>query len=207
MNIRQSKPVRAVLFALISVGFSGCASISQQECAQADWYAMGVTDGSMGRAISQFRSYQADCAEFQLAADFTQYQQGHQQGIKQYCNYDNGLALGKSGQGYNSLCVDALEGQFRVGYDQGRQWYQAEQKIRDVERDIAKLTKQREKLEKTIKDNEAKIIAADSTEQLRKALLTENKGLRDKVEECNVELLRLDELLHRAEQELRRIQG
>ena len=98
--------------------------------------AIGKTDGQQGIASSKFRSYQKECAKHGLSSDFNAYQQGHAEGVLLYCTYDAGRELGQSGGAYNKVCTGALEPQFRLGYDRGRKWYQAESALLNLQKTL-----------------------------------------------------------------------
>ncbi|WP_102796156.1 DUF2799 domain-containing protein [Bowmanella denitrificans] len=167
---------------------SGCASISKEECMVADWYAMGLTDGSRGKALSEFRDYQADCARHQLSSDFGQYQAGHKKGVVQYCVYPNGVTLGRSGNSFNPLCEDAGFADFQQGYFLGQQLNQAEDRLANLKRDQQQVEDKQQSLEKELADNKDRIVDDTSSKAEREELLRDNDRLRRELRRLAAEL-------------------
>ncbi|MBN7820032.1 DUF2799 domain-containing protein [Bowmanella yangjiangensis] len=194
-TLKLSVPLTTLLLA-------GCASISKEECLVADWYAMGVTDGSQGRALAAFRDYQADCAKHQLSSDFEQYQAGHQQGVVNYCVYSNGVALGRQGNNFNTLCESERFEDFQEGYFQGQQLHQMENKLAKLRRDMASIESRIEQNQQQLKDNQASIIDENSTKTQREELLKDNDRLRRDIRRLKTDLGALAELEEETDLEL-----
>jgi hypothetical protein len=117
---------------------SACASISDEECLAADWYSIGVEDGSKGYPMSRIGYYRKDCAEVGVAPDAEQYGEGRMVGLESYCTYERGYAKGKRGAGKNAVCPPGpLEAEFAQGYDAGRYIYEVNQNIKSLERALA----------------------------------------------------------------------
>jgi DNA repair exonuclease SbcCD ATPase subunit len=114
-------PRIALLGLVLCFMTNGCASLSKEECATADWAAIGYGDGSHGKPASRFNAHQEACAEHGLKADFSVYKEGHQRGLQEvYCKPRNGYQLGLRGAGYNNVCPAAIEPTFLTAYHSGR---------------------------------------------------------------------------------------
>lgn len=163
---------------------AGCSSISPQECQLGDWFAIGKTDGQQGVASSTFRDYQKECAKHGLSSDFTAYEQGHAEGVLLYCTYDTGRELGQSGGSYNKVCSGALEPQFRLGYDRGRKWYQAESALHNLEKTLKQNAETIDSLELRIDDN-SKALSTLKDKQQKQQLLDENRNLQLELRKLN----------------------
>jgi hypothetical protein len=117
---------------------SACASISEEECLAADWYSIGVEDGSKGYPMSRIGAYRKDCAEVGVAPDADQYGQGRDYGLESFCTYERGYAEGKRGASNKAVCPPGqLEAEFMQGYNAGYYIYGVKQNIRNLERDLA----------------------------------------------------------------------
>ena len=163
---------------------AGCSSISPQECQVGDWFAIGKTDGQQGIASSKFRSYQKECAEHGLSSDFAAYERGHAEGVLLYCTYDAGRELGQSGGAYNKVCTGALEPQFRLGYDRGRLWYQAESALENLQKTLQQNGRTIEQLEQRIDDNTQELSSTKDKQQ-KQQLLDENRNLQQELRQLN----------------------
>lgn len=170
--------------AVLAMALAGCSSISPQECQVGDWFAIGKTDGQQGVASSKFRSYQKECAKHGISSDFQAYEQGHAQGVILYCTYDSGRELGQSGGAYNKVCAGALEPQFRLGYDRGRAWYQAESALLNLQRTLRQNAETIEQLEQRIDEN-SRSLSSMKDKQQKQQLLDENRSLQKELRQLN----------------------
>lgn len=111
--------VPAILLALLFL--AGCAaSMSKKECAVADWYSVGVEDGSKGYALSRIGGYRKSCAKIGVTPDAGRYAQGRLVGLQSYCTYQRGYAEGARGSTGQSVCpAGPLEAEFMSGYYDG----------------------------------------------------------------------------------------
>ena len=91
---RNYAMLRRPLLLITFLVLSACASISEEECLSADWYSLGVEDGSKGYPLSRIGNYRKDCAEVGVAPDAVLYS------VK---------VLNSVGSGYDSEVVQALE--------------------------------------------------------------------------------------------------
>lgn len=172
------------VFTVAVLFLAGCSSISPQECQVGDWFAIGKTDGQQGIASSKFRSYQKDCAKHGLSADFKAYERGHAEGVLLYCTYDAGRELGQSGGSYNKVCTGALEPQFRLGYDRGRIWYQAESALLNLQNTLQQNARTIDQLEQRIDDNTQELSSLKDKQQ-KQQLLDENRNLQQELRQLN----------------------
>lgn len=123
---------------MLGLGYlSGCSTgMSKQECTLANWRQIGFEDGSMGRNPNYISRHRKSCSKAGVAPDFNAYKRGHAEGLKQWCNYDNGLHLGESGRRYEGICPEALEPAFLDGYEYGRRLHQARSQVSSIRNDI-----------------------------------------------------------------------
>lgn len=119
---------------------SACASISEEECLAADWYSIGVEDGSLGQPMSRIGAYRKDCAEVGVSPDATKYGEGRTVGLESFCTYDRGYDEGKKSSGKTSVCPPGqMQGEFMQGYNAGHYIYEVKQNIRGLERELASM--------------------------------------------------------------------
>lgn len=142
--------MRQKLFSLISVSLcglllGGCATqMTQTECLSADWYAIGLEDGTRGQTMSRLSHHRKQCGEFGVAPDVQAYQQGRYEGLDYYCTLANGLAVGKRGQSYSNVCPSEMQYYFLTGYRLGREIHRVysdirsnRSKVNSIEKEIA----------------------------------------------------------------------
>lgn len=132
---------RYILTAIITgFVFSGCASLSKEECATADWQAIGYADGSRGDTAARFNSHQKACAEHGYSANFANYKAGHQHGLEEvFCKPRSGYQLGLHGGNYQNVCPAYLEPEFLDAYHHGRDIYQQQHAYNELTRQRTQL--------------------------------------------------------------------
>jgi hypothetical protein len=115
------------LFLILSL--SACASLSKDECLQADWYEIGHSDGMEGLKSSRLSEHNKACIEYHVIPDKIRYSQGRQDGLLRYCTPENGLQEGLDGHSYQKVCPYEIESAFLKNYRKGKAIYELEQEI------------------------------------------------------------------------------
>src|SRR5215468_2471108 len=83
---------------------AGCASMSKDECLAVDWRTIGYEDGVEGRSGDRIAEHRKACAKYGVRADLDLYQQGRNQGLREFCQPVNGYRLGVRGGTYYGVC-------------------------------------------------------------------------------------------------------
>ena len=108
-----------VFFLLLGVAaLSACATgMSADDCAGADWAALGEADGGLGEPLERFGKRAEQCAEYGFSPDRAAYESGRAAGLARYCSPEGGFDAGRSGAPYRGVCLPQDESQFLVEYD------------------------------------------------------------------------------------------
>lgn len=128
-----------IILAAIGLGvmLSGCASMNKDECLTANWHDIGHEDGLRGASRNRIADHRHACAEFGVTPDSNAYYQGYEQGIRLFCQPNNGLTVGMRGSRYNAQsCPPDMEPAFLVQYNYGHKLYQVGSDIRNTRREI-----------------------------------------------------------------------
>ena len=163
--------------------FTGCATLSKEECLSADWRMIGYEDGSRGYPTQRIGKHREACADHGVAPDYETYLTGHREGVRQYCTPSRGFTLGRSGTRYNGVCPADLETAFLAAFDDGRATYRLQQEINQLQQDIRRVRAEQETLRQEIEDNEDMIISNASSRNLRRELMAQNKKLEELIED------------------------
>lgn len=116
---------RMVVLLFVSL-LAGCASMSKDDCVNADWSKIGHDDGVKGQKPEAFKRYQSSCSKHGVTADANQYNKAWAQAIvNEYCTEERGFTLGRNGKIYRDVCPAEVEPIFLRGYKRGRQLYKA----------------------------------------------------------------------------------
>lgn len=130
---------RALLPLTLITLLSGCASMSPEECKTADWYNVGYQNGLNGKSPSIINSYTEDCNEAGVIPSRTRWREGFDKGTIIYCSPHNGYTVGSEGREYYGVCSNK---QFLENYQLGRQEYQRQQRIQQIDTEISVIDNQ-----------------------------------------------------------------
>ncbi|TXH05285.1 MAG: DUF2799 domain-containing protein [Nevskiaceae bacterium] len=108
-----------LLLLLPALAAAGCATLSESECHTADWRELGRSDGAHGYEASRLGDHMEACGKYGVTPDGDAYRAGRSEGLQQYCQPDNALQLGRSGNGYNSVCPGESGAIFVAYYNRG----------------------------------------------------------------------------------------
>ena len=141
--------INAAMLALMVFGV-GCATLSKNECLQADWFEIGRRDGRLGKPRSIFQNHYEACLEHSIRADRQAYFEGRKQGLNFYCTEQNGFDQGRRGRSLRYVCPPELEPNFLAGYAKGKEVYKYESKIASLKRRLRTIENQIQSKEKQL---------------------------------------------------------
>jgi hypothetical protein len=129
--------MRGSVFAALLL-LAGCASMDKSECVNANWYAIGLEDGARGQSVERLGAHRRACAEHNVSPDAERYVAGHREGLKSFCTYERGYALGRAGKSISATCPPGLRDDFLAGYERGRELHDLNRRLEQVNADIRK---------------------------------------------------------------------
>jgi hypothetical protein len=117
----QKNIARLSLVIGTTVMLSGCSlfHMSQQECMATNWEQVGFSDGLAGSLPRNLTGAVQDCAKFGIVVDQNLYHKGWESGVRRYCTYDQGLAVGSQAQEPKNICPSDLQERFMRGWQEG----------------------------------------------------------------------------------------
>jgi hypothetical protein len=115
--MKKNSVIVSVIAAMLL--FTGCASVSREDCLITDWYETGRLDGMQGLAKTVFQDRAKPCLQYGITVDRPAYYQGHDEGLTHYCTPQKGYELGVQGRTYNPICPALLSNDFLTGYQEG----------------------------------------------------------------------------------------
>ncbi len=181
---------RVCKITVIVAGFAfmtGCASMSSEECLTADWYTIGFEDGARGQTAEAIGPRRKACAKAGVTADFSRYEEGRQQGLRQFCQPARAYEVGRRGGNYAGVCPSDLEDEFVIAYNEGRELYVLENAVRTVENKLRRIENQIDRHEDDLKSIEKRLISPEANTEERVAMLSEAKDLAGKIGELENE--------------------
>ena len=194
MNIRFA----GILLAGGMIVFSGCAAMSGEECLTSDWRAIGYEDGAQGYASDRLGQRRKACAKHGVTPDFQAYQNGRSEGLKEYCQPQQGFNLGSGGGRYNGVCPAHLEPDFLDAYRTGSQLHTLRANVNSANYRISAKQRELDNLDDVVGKKEAALIADETTVQDRVLILADLKELSERKGQLEAEILDLveDRVLH-----------
>jgi len=175
---------------------ASCATMSPEECQQAQWQDVGQRDGLRGAPLSVLSSRVEDCAKVDVVVDTQAYNQGRDLGLANYCRVENAVPLGLSGAGYAGVCPPAIEMVFVPRYQVARAVFVARSDIKN----LYDRTEYLERRMREINRNEDERLRSTSSDAERSKI---RRDADDDRRNTRNELLETDRRLHRKRDELR----
>lgn len=173
------RPLRRVLGAIFIILVAGCAGVSKEQCASADWRTIGYEDGLRGYPATRIGGHRIACAKHQVTPDLAAYTEGRERGLQEYCQPKNGLRAGLSGRSYENVCPAATEPSFLQGYRQGRQIHLARAELRSTQGQLQRARDGLVQNEKAADSVRLELIQPDTTMRRRLFLAQELERLAE----------------------------
>lgn len=129
MNAIAPLKLKLLAGALLVLGLAGCASMNESECLALDWRTAGYEDGVAGYSGDRIAQHRKACGKHGVTPDLDAYQAGREQGLREFCQPENGYRLGVRGAGLASSCPADLKADFQNSYDQGYELYSLRSRV------------------------------------------------------------------------------
>ena len=193
---------------VLALALSGCATMSKDECLTVDWRTVGYEDGVAGRSGDRIGSYRKACADHGVRPDLDAYQAGRDEGLREYCQPENGYRVGSNGGGYGGSCPADLAPQFAVAYESGRQLYVRERRVNSANSQLYSKRQEMERIEHALANRGFVVVDPDVTSEQRAQALLDTKQLAERYGrlEAEIEQLEKDKLQYEHELEEYRTQ-
>jgi hypothetical protein len=139
-----------ILLLAVMTFFVGCATLSRNECLEADWFEIGHKDGSIGKPRVLFQKHVDACTKHGITPNRQRYYAGRDEGLRVYCTEDNGFEQGRLGKKYQYVCPADVEPEFLAGFYAGREIYEYESEVASLERRLRSIEEQIESKKKEL---------------------------------------------------------
>lgn len=182
---------RVLAGVVAAVVLSGCAGMSEDECAVTDWQTVGFEDGARGYSSDQVARYRKACSKHGVAPDLQAYQAGRAKGLVEFCQPDNGFNVGASGRRYNGVCGSDVAPEFLDAYRDGRQLHDLQSRVNGTNSQIYAKERQLKATKKKLLSKEAELISDGIPTQDRVIILAEVRDLSEQRGQLESEIDRL----------------
>lgn len=194
---------RLILLGLCALLLGGCASLTPEQCAHADWRQIGYADGVKGLSGAQIEEHARACAPQGIRPNLDAYLAGRSQGLIRYCQPENGFELGRHGASQIVAdCPDNLKWTFQDQYNQGRQVYAIEYELNNRRNQLNDNRSKLHRNDERIAAIKSELDRKETANARRDTLLTEFNGLVNQKENLVHESLELEEQIDRLQRRL-----
>ncbi len=170
----KSASLRLASISMLVFILAGCASLSPEQCKNANWHQIGFTDGTNGASGARIDEHAKACAEYGVRPNLDEYLKGRSQGLLNYCQAENGFALGRRASEHNvGDCPENLKPAFLEQYYRGNQIHFLEEELRNYHSRIDHNRKQIRRDDERIAAIKTELQKKDLSADRRTALLTE----------------------------------
>jgi len=110
-----------------------CASLTQDECLNANWESIGYNDGARGKLESYITRHFDACDKVGITPNVQAWQAGRTQGLPLYCTPSNAYNVGRAGNDLSPVCPASQQRALFQSWDWGQEYYLITGQISDLE--------------------------------------------------------------------------
>jgi len=195
--------MQLIALSILALIVGGCASITAQDCLNADWRAAGYQDGAKGEKETRVEFYQQACSKFSVAVDSSTYSKGYADGILAYCLPGSGNQAGLKGKEYKGVCPADLEAGFLPAYEHGKNIHRLKKELKTAKREFKKSKKKLKALTKTLDKKQAALEQASSKQKPTESLLKETAQLTEEKKALEEKINQLDQSIGALDSEIK----
>lgn len=203
----MNKAIFALLLGLLGTVLAGCASLSNEECLNADWKIIGFEDGAKGKPESTIGAHRKACAKVNITPDLGLYQRGHREGARKYCVINTAYPLGANGGAYYNICPPDLEPDFLRAYRAGQDLYAITRQINSIQSNIDGFDDDIHELQADIAEHEKIIVESNSSSSTRREQLRIIDDLRREITHQELSINNGEREIYLLQQDYQRLQN
>jgi hypothetical protein len=195
----------SLLFACCAVMLAGCSStrtMGQNGCSAVDWRTIGYEDGVAGRSGTQIGVHRRACAKYGITTDLEAYQLGRAEGLREFCQPNNGYRAGVSGEPYYDVCPADLATRFLAQYQAGHELYVHEQRVRDADAQLKVKRAEITRLEDAVARSGMRAIKDTSTPEQRVQAVLDARQYAERIGRLKADIAQIERDRVRHAQEL-----
>ena len=196
----------AIASVCVALNLTGCASMSKDECRVVDWRTLGYEDGVAGRSSDTIGRYRKACASVGVAPDLDAYRAGRAEGLREYCQPENGFRAGANGVYYAGFCPSDLAPAFTQAYDSGLELHARKHRLNEAIARLASTRSEIESVEHQMVSNGSTVLANESSSEVRAQALLETTQLAARHQHLQEALPQLEQETQRCQRELEEYQ-
>ena len=163
---------------------SSCATMSPEQCLNADWRQVGYADGADGQPGSRIQEHASACAKAGARPAMEAYLAGRMEGLVSYCQPENGFAVGRRGRPDNAGdCPPHIRPAFLQQYRQGSEINALESQVNSLRGALETERREARRREDKVEDIRKELRRPNVSPERRNSLLNEMERLIDRKED------------------------
>jgi len=178
---------------LVLLALSGCATMNRSECQTVDWQTVGYEDGVTGKSGDRIALHRKACAKYGVTPDLEAYRSGREQGLREYCNADNGFRLGERGAQLPGFCPADRQMAFEAAYRDGFHLYQLRSSLNQAQSGLDSARSEQQANEHRLVELSDLIVAKDTETAARAQAVIDVKHLAERQGKLKVQIRQLEE--------------
>lgn len=182
---------------------ASCATLSPEQCLNADWRQIGYADGVGGLPASRIQDHASACAKAGARPDMEAYLSGRMEGLVSYCQPENGFDVGRRGAADNAGdCPPHVRAAFLQNYRQGREINALESQVNSLRGNLESERREMRRREDRIDGIRKELRRPNVGVERRSSLLNEMERLIDRKQDTGGRQLALQREMDIAQQRL-----
>jgi hypothetical protein len=146
---------RVLIAAALLGSLGGCASLSKNECLNANWEDIGARDGANGQPQEYLIRHTTACAKVNVVPDRGAWTHGREKGLERYCQPHRMYNLGEYGSTFDAgICRDFDQERLVDAYEKGREVNRRARILDDIDAELRDIRTKLEKKELEQKERE-----------------------------------------------------
>ena len=124
----------------VFASLQGCASLSKNECLNANWEDIGIRDGANGQPEEYLIQHSKACAKVNVVPDRGAWLHGREQGLERFCVPYRAFQIGEYGQGFDAaICRNYDQDRLVNAYEMGRDVNRLAGELASIDGEIASI--------------------------------------------------------------------
>jgi outer membrane murein-binding lipoprotein Lpp len=189
-------------FVFAALALSGCSSMNKTECLATDWRTVGYEDGVAGQPGDHISHHRKACSKHGVTPNFSAYQAGRTQGLKEYCQPANGYELGVRGASYRGVCPEKSERAFLAAFEDGHELYTLRARVSDTKARLGAKRRDLDRAQHGVVASSADVMSDETSKEERADALVDAAQLAERVGRLKAEIRQLEKDQARREGEL-----
>jgi hypothetical protein len=181
--------------ALALLSLSGCATttMSRSECESVDWRTVGYEDGVNGQPGDRIALHRKACAKHGVTPDLDAYRTGREQGLREFCNPENGFRVGEGGGRLPAYCPADLHVAFEAAYRDGFHLYELRSSLNEASGSLNSARREQQNNEHRLVELSSLIVAPETETTVRAQAVVEVKHLSERQGRLKAEIRQLEQ--------------